>query len=128
MPRISRPPDSTSRLAISFASTTGLRCAINTMPVPSLIRSVTAAMYDSTVDGCSIGNSGGAGDGDFCGSGNTTCSPVHTDSRPACSAACATCRATAGSAQIPEPIPNMPIFMMTSAFALSGFELHLRSR
>src|SRR5262249_36781102 len=58
--------------------------------------------------GSSMGVSGGTGDGGTCGSGSTTCSPVHTDSKPAASAACATRAAVWPLAHTPMLMPNSP--------------------
>jgi hypothetical protein len=43
IPNTKRPPDSTSRLATALAVTMGSRCATRQIPVPSWMRSVTAA-------------------------------------------------------------------------------------
>jgi len=106
MPSVKRPPLSTSSDAICLASTTGLRCGMITIPVARRIRSVTAAAYVSPMNGSIAGSCGAIGDGGTCGSGSTTCSPVQSDSRPACSAACATRAATSGSAHGPKLMPK----------------------
>ena len=58
-----------------------------------------------------MGIRGGAGEGGTCGSGKTTCSPVHSDSNPALSADLATANIVSGSAHGPVLIPNNPNFM-----------------
>jgi hypothetical protein len=52
---------------------------------------------------------GAAGDGGACGSGNTMCSPVHTESYPLSSHAWATAAIVDGSLITPKFMPNMPI-------------------
>jgi len=89
-----------------------LRCASKVVPVPSLSVVVAAAMKDSAVEGWVSGVSGADGDGGTCGSGSTTCSPVHTDSNPDFSARVATSNMVSGSPQAPTLIPNNPSFMM----------------
>src|SRR6185312_2436138 len=84
---MTRPPDSTSRLATCLASTTGLRCGRMTIPVASLIVVVCAAAQVSATRESRIGSCGAIGDGGACGSGSTTCSPAHTEAKPAASAA-----------------------------------------
>ena len=79
--------DSTSRLAICLARTTGLRCGTITIPVARRTVDVTAAAYVSPMNGSSAGSCGAIGDGGTCGSGRITCSPAHSDSNPASSAA-----------------------------------------
>ena len=66
------------------------------MPVPSRTRVVTAAQYVSAMTGSRMRSCGAIGDGGACGSGSTTCSPPHSDSRPAASAARATPATTSG--------------------------------
>src|ERR1700676_2866632 len=109
--KISRPFDSTSSEASSFASTTGLRCGRMMIPVPRRIFEVFAATNDSEMPGSSIGWSGATGDGGTCGSGRMTCSPVHTLSKPACSAALATAAAVFGNAHGPLLMLNSPNFI-----------------
>src|SRR5438874_167575 len=84
---MTRPPDSTSRVATCLASSTGLRCGRMTIPVASLIVAVCAAAQVSASSESSAGSWGTIGDGGTCGSGSTRCSPAHTESNPACSAA-----------------------------------------
>ena len=80
MPKISRPPDSTSRVASCFASTRGFLCGRITIPVASLIRSVIPARKLSPTVPSRIGSSGCIGEGFTCGSGTTTCSPNQIES------------------------------------------------
>src|SRR5271170_2168715 len=108
---MSRPLDSTSVDASSLARTTGFRCGNIMMPVPSRILVVCPATNASEIAGSSIGYSAGTGDGGACGSGKITCSPVHTLSNPASSAARATAAAHLGNAHGPLLIPNNPNFM-----------------
>src|SRR5271154_6579052 len=108
---MSRPLDSTSVEASSLASTTGFRCGNMMMPVPSRIFVVCAATKASETAGSSIGESAATAEGGACGSGRITCSPVHTLSKPAFSAARATLAAHLGNAHGPLLIPNNPIFI-----------------
>ena len=57
------------------------------MPVARRIVDVAAAANASATNGSSAGSWGAIGDGGTCGSGSTTCSPAHSDSNPAASAA-----------------------------------------
>src|SRR2546423_14341441 len=58
-----------------------------TIPVASLIVAVCAAAQVSASSESSAGSCGAIGDGGTCGSGSTRCSPAHTESNPARSAA-----------------------------------------
>src|ERR1700736_3429289 len=69
--------------------------------------------------GSSIGWSGATGDGGTCGSGRMTCSPVHTLSKPACSAALATAAAVFGNAHGPLLMLNSPNFIRPSYHEIS---------
>ena len=93
---MTRPPDSTSRVATCLASTTGLRCGRITIPVASLIVAVWAAAQVSASSESSAGSCGAIGDGGTCGSGSTRCSPAQTESKPAASAARAACVTASG--------------------------------
>ena len=53
-PNATRPPDTRSRLATSFAVWMTSRCGNSTMPVPSTSRDVTAATADSATNGSSV--------------------------------------------------------------------------
>ena len=55
IPSVSRPLESTSIVAHSFARTTGLRCGRIRMPVASRTVDVSAAMYESHASGSGIG-------------------------------------------------------------------------
>ena len=57
-PRISRPPEMTSRLPRALAAVTGFLRGRTSTPVPSLIRRVRAAMAPSTVIESRIGKAG----------------------------------------------------------------------
>jgi hypothetical protein len=113
-PTMRRPPETTSTLASSFASTAGLRKGTRMMPLARRIRLVCAAIQVSATVVSSNGVSVARGNDGSMGSGSTRCSPVHTDSNPAASAACATCTAEAGSPHVPKLIANKPIFMKVS--------------
>ena len=86
--------DSRSSVASSFASTSGLRCGTMRMHVPSRSVGAAAAANASQISGSGIGVSGCAGIlpsavygyGDSIVVGRTTCSPPHSDSKPAASA------------------------------------------
>ncbi len=81
------------------------------MPVPSLMVEVWAAAKARATAGSSMRASGGSGDGGAWGSGRTTCSPVHNESKPAASAAGASRAIASGDAPRPILMLNIPIFM-----------------
>src|SRR2546428_90257 len=72
------------------------------MPVPRRRRRVCTATFASATSESRMGVSAGVGTG-LSRIGMATCSPVHTDSKPASSAATATRIANSGSAQGPRP-------------------------
>ena len=78
------------------------------IPVPSFTRLVWAAAKVSATAGSSIRPSGATGDGGTCGSGSTTCSPVHTESYPASSATLATRTRFSGCEQTKLLMLNSP--------------------
>src|SRR2546429_8503356 len=118
MPRISRPPDSASRLATCLAGTSGLRWGRITMPVPSF-SPVWPARNARATSGSRIGPSGSIGEGGTRGSGSTTCSPAHSDSKPAASATRAIRADVAGRLQAYALIENRP-YLTSAAIALAG--------
>ena len=81
------------------------------MPVPMRIVRVWLARKAKLMLGSSMGYVGGSGEGGACGSGSTTCSPAHTDSKPAASAACATRTDASGVLHGPMLIPKSASFM-----------------
>ncbi len=93
-PNSKRPPDSWSRVASSFASTKGLRWGTIRMQVPKRSFGAAAAANASQMSGSGTGVSGSAGilpSAEYgyleaIASGMMTCSPPHTDSKPAASA------------------------------------------
>jgi hypothetical protein len=83
-------------VATAFAVTTGLRWGRIRIAVLSLIVRVAEATYASQINGSGIGKSsrpepifplGEYGYRDWYWAGTTTCSTVHSDSKPAASAA-----------------------------------------
>src|SRR6266487_558760 len=81
-PTMSRPFATTSMLASSLASTTGLRYGSTMMPLASVIVDVLAARNPSDTMVSSSGSVGGSENPAGCGSGSTQCSPVQTESKP----------------------------------------------
>ena len=84
-----RSSHKTSNVAISLAKTTGFRRATRVIPVPSLMVDVMPLGKPES-RGMSHRGFGACGEGACRGSGKTTCSPVHSDSKPSASARCAT--------------------------------------
>src|SRR5260370_40862876 len=78
------------------------------MPVPRRMRLVCAARKVRAITGSKMGSSGASGDGGTCGSGSTTCSPAHKESKPAASAAWAMRNAVSGLLQACEFIEKRP--------------------
>src|SRR5262245_15409188 len=109
-PNTSRPPDSTSTVASSFARTSGLRSGNTMMPVPSRTDSVRAARNASEVTGSRIGSAGSMFDGDRFGSGTTRCSETQIESIPVFSAASASRTSRSRVAYGPEFAEQTPIF------------------
>src|SRR5262245_50199253 len=104
---MSRPPETTSSDASALATTTGLWCGSTRMPVARRTRVVRAATRVSATSESRKGVSGGVGTG-LSRIGSTTCSPVHTDSKPTSSAARTTRAWTSGSAQLPKLTQQRP--------------------
>ena len=98
---MSRPPDTTSRLASCSASTTGLRWGKMMIPVARRMVDVAAAAYVRATTGSNAGSWGAIGEGGIWGSGRTTCSPAQTESKPASSAARAAARGGPGQRKVP---------------------------
>ena len=83
------------------------------MPVPRRRRRVCAATFASATSESRKGVSAGVGTG-LSRMGMATCSPVHTDSKPASSATTARRTASSGSAQGPKLRPKRPKRMRPS--------------
>src|SRR5258708_13075309 len=82
MPKIRRPPDSTSTEASSLASTSGFRNGSTITPLPSRTELVRPARNATVVTGSRIGSPGSIGDGGRLGSAPPGCSDTQTHSPP----------------------------------------------
>ncbi len=71
---------------------------------------MTAAANVRPISGSKAWSWGAIGDGGTWGSGSTTCSPAHSDSNPAASAACAAAVSTSGAHCFPMLMLNNPSF------------------
>ena len=136
MPSVTRPPDKRSSVATSLASTTGLRCGRIRIPGgESDRRRVRADPREpdraGRGSGCPrrrpCGRPRAYGYSDAYPLGTTTCSTVHTDSRPTSSAMAPSSVAPSGVPNGPTLAKSIPYFIAAQFSAPRGPRAKLRA-